>query len=104
MGTLIKRLPEGFRFIGAREHGYGQINRLSLVEILGWVLGYLKTKKLTAAERDMEKRVADARMIVQGEEGDFVFIDESEWEILGLNYYMQYMGDIYRKYRAKKVL
>jgi len=41
---------------------------------------------------------------VQGEEGDFVFIDESEWEILGLNYYMQHMGDIYRKYRAKKVL
>ena len=93
--TLIKpkRLPEGCRYFGA---GY-QFNRLSLIEILQYILGYLRTKKLTPDERDIEKRVGDALLIVGGEEGDFVFIEPDEWEILGIGYYMKYIYNIQRK-------
>jgi len=100
MSSLIraKVLPEGMTVQPG--DGIAQFNRLSLVEIMEFVLGYLKTKKLSAEERDIEKRVGDALLLLKGTPGDFVHIDESEWELLGIRYYMKHLGGI-RKMAGK---
>jgi len=88
-----RSLPEGARFYG---EGY-QFNRLSLVEILEYVLGYLGTKKLSVKERDIEKCVSDGILLVKGTPGHFVYLSEDEMDQLGIWYYMRYMKDIRRK-------
>lgn len=96
-----KVLSEGARIFG---EGYFQFNRLSLIEILeGFRKDTMKKPLVTYAESEMDKRTEEALYILRDQQqSDFVYLDEDDFRVLGLDRHLQKIGNIKKMLKERK--